>query len=164
MFKKKLEIFFISIIAIALLYLANNIYSSQQFKNNPIPDSYKNRIKAKEAEVLDLMQKNYNIKLDIPVVVTDKFKGRLYGLTSYKNGEITIYLNKKVMQESMDYMVQSVIAHEYAHALMFKIGDIRTKSDGHSPEWQETCVKLGGKDCQQYVNHREIIMSKMPFQ
>ena len=164
MFKKKLEIFFISIIAIALLYLANNIYTSQQFKNNPIPDSYKNRIEAKEAEVLNLMQKNYNITLDIPVIVTDKFKGRLYGLTSYKDGQIKIYLNKKVMQESMDYIVESVIAHEYAHALMFKLGYMHTQDDGHSPQWQKMCVNLGGKDCQQYVDHQEIVMSKMPFQ
>ena len=164
MFKKKLELFFISVVAIALLYLANNIYSSQQFKNNPIPDSYKNRITAKEQEVINLMQTNYNISLDIPVIVTDKFKGRLYGLTSYKDGQIKIYLNKKVMQESMDYIVESVIAHEYAHALMFKLGYMHTKDDGHSPQWQKMCVNLGGKDCQQYVDHQEIVMSKMPFQ
>ena len=163
MFKKKLEIFFISTIVIALVYLANNIYTSQQFKNNPIPKSYEKKILDKKQEVLDLMQKNYNIRLDIPMLVTDKFQGRLYGLTSYKNGEIKIYLNKKVMQESMDYIVDSVIAHEYAHALMFKLGHIRTSNDGHSKQWQQVCTKLGGVDCQQYVNQQEIIMSKMPF-
>jgi predicted SprT family Zn-dependent metalloprotease len=96
-------------------------------------------------------------------IVTDKFKGRLYGLTSYENGKIKIYLNKKVMQESMDYMVESVIAHEYAHAIMFKLGHIHNSDDGHSREWEETCQKLGGKDCQRYVDQKEIIMSKMPF-
>ncbi len=164
MFKKKLEIFFIATVAIALLYLAYNIYTTQQFKSNDIPKSYKQRIYNKEQEVLSNMQKNFNITFQVPLIITDKFKGRLYGLTSYKDGEIKIYLNKKVMQESMDYMVDSVIAHEYAHALMFKLGHLHTKNGGHSEKWRQTCVKLGGKDCRQYVNSQEIIMSKMPFQ
>jgi len=84
MFKKKLEIFFILLVLVALLFLANNLYTSNQFKNNPIPNSYKIRIQNKEKDVLDLMQKHYNIRLDISMIVTDKFKGRLYGLTSYK--------------------------------------------------------------------------------
>ncbi len=164
MFKKRLEIFFITTILIALLYLANNIYTAQSFKNNDIPDSYKQRIEKREKEVLFLMQKNFGQTLHIPLIVTDQFKGRLYGLTSYKDGEIKIYLNKKVMQESMDYILDSVIAHEYAHALMFAQGNYHSKSDGHSEVWRQTCIKLGGKDCRQYVNTHEVIMAKMPFQ
>ena len=68
------------------------------------------------------------------------------------------------MQESMDYIIDSVIAHEYAHALMFKLGYLHTKDNGHSKKWQKICMKLGGDDCQQYVDNEEIIMSKMPFQ
>ena len=109
------------------------------------------------------MQKNFGFTFKVPLIVTDKFKSNLYGPTSYKNGVIKIYLNKKVMKESMDYMVESVIAHEYAHALMFKLGHLHAKDDGHSKEWQLSCVKLGAKDCQQYVDRKEIIMSKMPF-
>ena len=163
MFKKKLEFIFISVMLIAMLVLGLNYYTSYTFKNSDISDSYKLRIQAKEKEVLYNMQKYYGFALDIPLIVTDEFKGRLYGLTSYRNGEIKIYLNKKVMQESMDYMIDSVIAHEYAHALMFQQGHMHTKDDGHSSLWQKTCVKLGGKDCQQYVDQQEIIMSKMPF-
>ena len=163
MFKKKLEFIFISVIVIAVFILGVNYYSSYTFKNNDISDSYKKRIENKQREVLLNMQKHYGFALNIPLIVTDKFQGRLYGLTSYKNGQIKIYLNKKVMQESMDYMIESVIAHEYAHALMFKEGHMHTKDDGHSKLWQETCIKLGAKDCQQYVNQQEIIMSKMPF-
>ncbi|MEA3522114.1 MAG: SprT-like domain-containing protein [Campylobacterota bacterium] len=164
MFKKRLEIIFISIILIAVAVLASNYYKSYSFKNNDIPDSYKQRIFNKEQEVLQHMKNNFGFTFKVPLIVTDKFKGKLYGLTSYENGEIKIYLNKKVMQESMDYMVDSVIAHEYAHALMFKEGYIHTKDDGHSKLWQQTCTKLGGVDCQQYVDQKEIIMSKMPFQ
>ena len=163
MLKKKLEYTFLAIIAIFILILANNYHTSYTFKNNDIPTSYKQRIADKEQEILQLMQDNYGFKLKVPLIVTDEFKGRLYGLTSYRDGEIKIYLNKKVMRESMDYIVDSVIAHEYAHALMFKLGHLHVK-DGHSKEWQQTCVKLGGVDCRQYVNQQEIIMSKMPFQ
>lgn len=163
MFKKKLERFFIITIIIALSYVANNIYITQSFKNNDIPQSYKQRIADKEKEVLDLMQKNFGEKLNIPLIVTDKIPGRLYGLTTYDKGQIKIYLNKKVMQESMDYIIDSVIPHEYAHALMFAQGNYHSGKNGHSKKWRQTCVKLGGKDCRQYVNTHEIIMSKMPF-
>lgn len=163
MFMKKLEFIFISVILVAGAVLGLNSYKSYSFKNNDIPQSYKQLIQDKEQEVLYNMQKNYGYTMKFPLIVTDRFKGRLYGLTSYENGEIKIYLNKKVMQESMDYMVDSVIAHEYAHALMFAQGHIYTKKKGHSPLWEQTCVKLGGKDCQQYVDQQEIIMSKMPF-
>ena len=163
MFKKKLELTFISIILLAISFLGFNYYDAYTFKNNELSEEYQNRISLKVKEVLQNMQDNYGYVIDVQLIITDKFQGRLYGLTSYENGEIKIYLNKKVMQESMDYMVESVIAHEYAHALMFAQGNIHTKSDGHSQQWQRTCVKLGGKDCQQYVDQQEIIMYKMPF-
>ena len=164
MFKKRLELIFLGVIIIAISILSYNYYNSYTFKNNDIPDSYKQRIADKEREVLQHMQKNYGFTFKVPLIVTDKFKGRLYGLTSYRNGEIKIYLNKKVMQESMDYIVNSVIAHEYAHALLFKQGYLHSNDDGHSLRWQKTCIKLGGDDCQKYVDQQEIIMSKMPFQ
>jgi len=163
MFKKKLEFIFISIMLIAIIFLGSNYYKSYAFKNNNIPKSYQKRITDKEKEVLQNMQKEFGFTFKVPLIVTDKFKGRLYGLTSYRDSKIEIYLNKKVMQESMDYMVDSVIAHEYAHALMFKLGHLHVKDGGHSKEWQIICQKLGGKDCQQYVDQQEIIMSKMPF-
>ncbi len=163
MLQKKLEFAFVFIIFIALAVLAKNYYDSYSFKNNDISKNYQKLINDKEQEVLQNMQKNFGFVFEVPLIVTDEFKGNLYGLTSYRDGEIKIYLNKKVMRESMDYMVESVIAHEYAHALMFKLGAVHTKEDGHSRQWQETCVKLGGKDCQQYVDRQEIIMSKMPF-
>ncbi len=163
MLQKKLEIGFASLILVSLLILIYNFYNSYSFKNSKLPESYKQLILEKEQEVLHHMQKNFGFVFRVPLIVTDKFKGRLYGLTSYENGEIKIYLNKKVMKESMDYMINSVIAHEYAHALMFKLGHMHTKDEGHSKEWQEICIKLGGNDCQQYVDQQEIIMSKMPF-
>ena len=163
MFKKRLETFFISIILIALAILAYNYYKSYTFKHNPLPQKQREAIKLKEQDVLQHMQKNFGVTYQFPLIVTDKIPGRLYGLTSYKDGKIKIYLNKKVMQESFPYMIESVIPHEYAHALLFKLGRSTNEKAGHSQEWQRTCQLLGGKDCRQYVNQNEIIMSKMPF-
>ena len=160
---KKFELIFLSIIAIALVILIFNYYKSYTFKNNDISHDFKQRIIEKEQEILDNMQKQFGFSFKFPLVVTDSFQGRLYGLTSYKNDTITIYLNKKVMRESMDYVIESVIAHEYAHALMFKTGNFQKNDDGHSKKWKQICIKLGGVDCRQYVNQQEIIMSKLPF-
>ena len=160
MFKKKLEIIFLGVIIIAISVLANNYYNSYKFNHNDIPKEYRKLIADKEKDVLNLMQKNYGFSFKVPLIITDKFKGRLYGLTSYKNGEIKIYLNKKVMQESMKYILDNVIAHEYAHALMFKQG---YKKAGHSKLWQQTCKNLGGLNCEQYVNKNDVILGKMPF-
>lgn len=163
MFSKNLERLFLAVIFIALLVLVKNYYESYTFKINEIPDSYKQRIANKEQEVLQLMQSHYGFSFRVPIIITDRFKGRLYGITAYKDGEIKIYLNKKVMQESMDYMVDSVIAHEYAHALIFKLGIRDVEKEGHSKEWQQACINLGGVNCEQYVNSHDVVMGKLPF-
>ncbi len=164
MLKKKLEFIFLSVILFSLSALALNYYNDYSFKHNEIPESFKKRLQDKEKDILQHMKKNFGFIFKVPFVVTEKFQGRLYGLTAYENGRITIYLNKNVMQESMDYMTDNVLAHEYAHALMFKLSHYSYNHDGHSKEWQQTCIKLGGVDCRQYVNRDEIIMSKLPFQ
>ncbi len=163
MLRKKLELLFLTIIILALSILAYNYYQSYSFKHNPLPKSYLERITSKEKEVLSHMQKNFGFQVEFPIIITDKIPGRLYGLTSYENGHIKIYLNKKVMKESMNYMIDSVIAHEYAHALLFYTHKNSSANDGHSKLWRETCQKLGGKDCRQYVDQHEIIISKLPF-
>ncbi len=163
MFIKKLELVFLGIIIIAIIVLSTNYYNNYVFNTNDIPDSYKKRIADKEHEVLQLMQRHYGFSFKVPLIVTDKFKGKLYGITAYKNGKIKIYLNKKVMQESMDYVIDSVIAHEYAHALIFKLGMRDRNKDGHSKEWQQACEKLGGMKCEQYVNNQDVVAGKLPF-
>ena len=163
MLSKRLELLFLTIIILALSLLGYNYYKSYSFKHNPLPKSYLERIDKKEQDVLAHMQKNFGFQVEFPIIITDKIPGRLYGLTSYENSQIKIYLNKKVMQESMDYMIDSVIPHEYAHALLFYTHNNSNANDGHSKLWQQTCQKLGGKDCRRYVDQHEIIMSKLPF-
>ena len=163
MFKRKLEIIFLVVIVISMSILVNNYYNNYKFNHNDISKEYQKLITDKEKDVLNMMQKNYGFSFKVPLIITDKFKGRLYGLTSYKNGEIKIYLNKKVMKESMKYILDNVIAHEYAHALMFKHGYMSSKKAGHSKIWQQTCKNLGGLNCEQYVNKNDVVMEKMPF-
>lgn len=162
MLNKRLEFAFLGMIVFALVILANNYYSTKKFKDNPISDEYKMLITQKEQEILTNMKMHYGFSLKVPLIITDKFKNRLYGATVYKDGDIKIYLNKNVMKESMDYVLSSVIAHEYAHALMFMRKVVLT-DDGHSAQWQDTCTKLGGLNCEKYVNTQEVVMGKMPF-
>lgn len=164
MFQKKLEYFFGAVVVFFLLFLGNNLYQSYSFKNNPISQEMQDAIDLKEQEILILMQRDFGFVYQFPLIVTDKFPGRLYGVTSMKkDGTIEIYLNKKVMQESFDYMIKSVIAHEYAHALSFKLGEYDRSGDGHSPRWQAMCRALGGVDCQRYVDQDEVVLGKLPF-
>lgn len=162
-FNKRLETIFLLIIVTALLFLARNYYVTYTFKNSPLPQEYKKKIALKEQEVLDNMQRAFGYRHAYDIIVTNKFSNRLYGLTSFDNDKITIYLNKNVMQESMDYILDSVIAHEYAHALIFSLGHFENERGGHTKAWQQICQKLGGKDCRPYVNQHEVVMGKMPF-
>ncbi|PHS56749.1 MAG: sprT domain-containing protein [Sulfurimonas sp.] len=163
MFKKKLELIFLSIIFVAIVVLAKNYYDSYTFNKNDISDEYKQLISDKETQILALMQKHYGYTFKVPIIVTNKFQGKLFGLTSYRDGNIKIYLNKKVMRESMHYIIDSVIAHEYAHALMFKKAYLRSIKNAHSKQWMDTCLNLGALNCEKYVNQNEVIMAKMPF-
>ena len=161
--QKQLKLLFLLIMFVAFSFMGYNYYKTYQFFHNPLSKSITNRIDSKEKEILSLMQKNFNESISFPIIITEKIKGRLYGLTSYSSGKIIIYLNKKVMLESLDYMIDSVLPHEYAHAYLFYKNDFSKEKDGHSQKWLETCKLLGGKDCRQYVNQHEVVMGKIEF-
>jgi predicted SprT family Zn-dependent metalloprotease len=109
---------------------------------------------------LALIEQKFKLKTDIPLVISDEFNSKLYGLTSYKDARIAIYLNKKRFRESVDYMIDEVIPHEYAHAMVFMMG-ARTSEDGHTKLWQKVCLELGGIQCERYVDSEEIVRQKM---
>ena len=159
---KKLEKFFILAIFIPIIYLGNSWYQSKVFKNSPLKQSVQERISKRENEVRFLMQEKFDFRGNIPLIVSDEFDSHLYGLTSYKEGKITVYLNKKRFKESEDYMIEEVIPHEYAHAMVFVLGE-RGTEDGHTVLWQKICKKLDGKHCERYVDGEEIIRQKLPF-
>ncbi|MDH4945286.1 SprT-like domain-containing protein [Sulfurimonas sp. C5] len=160
---KPLEVTFLFIILFFSSILAYNYYNTYSFKHNPLPQSYQISIKNKENEVLKNMKSHYGFVYKFPLIVTDKLQGKLYGVTAYENGHISIYLNKNVMQESFDYIIDEVIPHEYAHALLMQKGYLNESKQGHSQKWHSVCIDLGGKECKQYVNHEEIINGKLPF-
>lgn len=149
-------------ILLALTLLSYNTYQSYQFKNNPISPEIRQKINTKVDHVESLIRKHFHIDFRPPVVISDKMPSNLYGAAAYDQNEIKIYLNKKRMRESLPYIIDDVIPHEYAHALMFKFGYI-DKSDGHSARWQQICQKLEGKRCQRYVDHQDIVSGKLPF-
>ena len=154
---------FVLAVILPLGYIGYSWYESNNFKNNPLSVKTQEMIKQRQNEVLMLIRQKYGLALDnIPLLISDKFSSQLYGLTGYKEGKIMIYLNKKRFKESEGYMLEEVIPHEYAHALMFVLKK-RSSEDGHTSMWQKICLDLDGKECTRYVDNEEIIAQKMRF-
>lgn len=159
---KKLEKVFLLFIFLPLLYILFNWYTDKQFKDNPLSPKTLKRVELRQNEVLSLIQKNFNTKVDIPLIISDEFDSRLYGLTGHKEGRVEIYLNKKRFKESEDYMIDEVIPHEYAHAMIFILGE-KTSKDGHTALWQKICLQLDGKRCERYVDNEDIVRQKLGY-
>ena len=161
--QKKLELIFASVTLIAVAALLFNWYRGYRFDSNPLSPEIVARIESKERDVVALIRRHYGIDFDVPIVISEKINSRLYGLAAYEGRDkITIVLNKKRMKESLDYILDDVLPHEYAHALMFRLGYF-SGDDGHSEQWQEICRKLEGARCDRFVNHQDIIMGKIAF-
>jgi len=161
-FTKSLEKFFILSMLLATGYLLYNWSQNAAFKNNPISPKIQKRVDLAEEKVLTLIRKKFNVNLHLPLIISDEFHSNLYGLTTYEENEIKIYLNKKRFKESEDYMIEEVIPHEYAHAMVFVLGK-NVSGDGHTKIWQEICIELEGKNCVQYVDNEEIVRAKIGF-
>jgi len=161
-FTKRLERFFILGIVLALSYILYNWYQGQVFKNNPLAHKLVEDVHKKQSEVLERIYKKYHIRPQIPLIISDEFHSNLYGLTTYKDANLEILLNKKRFKESANYMIDEVIPHEYAHAMVFILGE-KSSEDGHTKVWQKICLELGGKQCVRYVDNEEIIRQKMGF-
>jgi len=150
-----------SIVVLGTILLIYNIISSYNFKHNPLSNEILNSIHIKEQEVLNNIQKYYHINAKVPIHISNKMKNRLYGLcTLSAHNKIDIYLNKKMFQESTDYMINDVLPHEYAHAVMFIQGNISNKHNGHNKQWQNICKNIGGLRCERFVDSNDIIISK----
>lgn len=163
MFTKKLERIFALVTLGALTVLAYNWYASYRFDHTPLSEAVMQQLEQKEREVIARIKTHYGIDFRVPMRISDNIPGNLYGVTAYRpDGTITILLNKKRAKESLQYLLDDVIAHEYAHALMFHFG-YRTHEDGHSQRWQQTCKALGGSRCDRYVNGHDVVMGKLPF-
>jgi len=157
-----------SIITIgSLILLIYSWYKDYQFDNNPLSKDISQKIAAKKFEIKRLIKNKYQTNIEFDLIVTNKMNSNLFGLASYdvNTNEIKIYLNKKRFKESLDYMIEDVMPHEYAHALMFSFGSFSNKNSGHTVAWQKICKNLNGKRCDRFVNHNDILIgkTKLPF-
>lgn len=161
MLTKKLELAFLSVVLLGTGFLASNLYEDYRFKKEPISNEIQARIDAKEDEVVRLMQEHYGHSFRVPLVVKDDMPSNLYGLAIMdENGHISININKKRIRESLDLILSDTVPHEYAHAYMFSQGKL-DRENGHSKEWQEVCLILGGSRCDRFVNHDDVALGKM---
>lgn len=164
MFLQKLKTFFLTFTILATLFLIYNWYDNYQFKNNPLNQKIMQSIFTKHKELEINTYQKFNIKRKIPIVISDKMPSKLYGAATFsKSGQIQIFLNKKHFQESLDYMIEDVLPHEYAHALMFVYGKTTNQNGGHTLRWQNICKSLNGLRCDRFVNHNDIIRGKTNF-
>lgn len=159
-FTKRLEYLFVLVTLTALCYMGYNWYVQKNFEDNPLSERVQQRIQEAQQKVLEDIYTSFGLRVQIPLIVSKEFDSRLYGLTSYKDGQIAIYLNKKRFKESETYMLEEVIPHEYAHAMHFILEGAR-KGDGHTQRWQEICRKLDGIRCERYVDNEDIVRQKM---
>jgi SprT protein len=162
-FVKRLEKFFVLAMVLAVSVLAYNFLQAKRFKENDLSAQTTEKIAQRSAEVLQRIHHYYGPQVSIPLQVSDEFHSNLYGLTVYKGEQVAIYLNKKRFKESEAYMIEEVIPHEYAHAMVMLLGKRDQEGDGHTPLWQAICFKLGGKSCVRYVDNEEIVRQKMGF-
>jgi Zn-dependent peptidase ImmA (M78 family) len=144
--------------------LAVVIYNDHNFKKNPLSKDIQKKIYDKKEHLKTLAYRKYGVKADIPILISDKMPDNLFGLAVYtKKKEIKIILNKNRFQESVEYMIDYVLPHEYAHALMFYFKDFSSENGGHTKRWQQVCLELEGKKCDRYVKHKDVIYGKVPF-
>ena len=160
----KIKKIFLSIVIASSIMLSIVIYRDISFKNNPLSSDIVQKIEQKKQHLVKLVYQKYGFYFDVPVLVSDKLPDNLFGLAAYTTAkEIKIYLNKKRFQESVEYMIDYVLPHEYAHALMFRFGDFSKENGGHTLKWQKVCLSLEGKKCDRYVKHQDVIYGKVPF-
>lgn len=154
---------FLAMMVLGVLFLAINLYSGYQFKTEPLSKEIQAKIDAKEEEVISNIKKHYGVDFRVPLIISNALPSNLYGVAVLsERGSIKVYINKKRIRESLDYILDDVIAHEYAHAVMFASGN-HSRKEGHSAQWQEICKNLGGSRCDRFVNHNDIIYGKITF-
>ncbi len=147
---------FVSLVLFVIVFVKD-----QQFQQNPLSKEILQELQNKEQFLKNKIYTIYNVKVNFPIIIEDQLPNNLYGLASYKQGVIKIFLNKKRFQENKQYMIDSVLPHEYAHAMMFYFGDFTKTNGGHTKKWQQICYNLGGKKCDRFVDHNDILIEKL---
>lgn len=153
---------FITISALALLVYI--WYKDYNFTKKPLDKKHQLKIYEKTQELKTLAYKHFKITRTFPIVISENMNANRFGMASYNyNGKIEIHLNKKRFKENANYMIDDVLPHEYAHAIMFYFKDFSKENSGHTKRWQNICKKLNGKRCDRFVNHNDILIEKTNF-
>ena len=161
MFLQRLKSFFIAVTVLATIFLIYSWYDNYKFKNSQLSEDIKQQVYIKTLHLQNLAYRKFGIKRKIPIRFSDKMPSKLFGAAVLnKTGEIVVFLNKKRFKESVEYMIEDVLPHEYAHAIMFIKNDLTRENAGHSKKWQNICKALEGKRCDRFVNHNDVIFGK----
>ncbi len=152
---------FTAIVIVSLSLMVIIFYNDYNFKSNPLSKDIQKRLYAKKKQVVYQIKIKYNINLKVPIIVSDKLPNNLFGLTSFKDGKIKIYLNKKRFKENENYMIESVLEHEYAHAVMFYFKKFTKSNGGHTKQWQQICLNISDNKCNRFVGHNDILIEKI---
>ena len=149
MAKNRILSYFFILTFLSLLGLLFIFYNNYKFESTDLSLEIKQKVLKKEHQILQLIKKHYKINFKVPLIISDKLGSNRFGMAVYssKTKKIAIYLNKKRFKESANYMIEDVLPHEYAHALMFAFGNFSNKNSGHTKAWQRICQTLEGVKC-----------------
>jgi SprT protein len=152
--------FFITLFAvIGLFYITNE---KNKFFNNPLPQEIVRKIEDKNLELKKIVFEKYGIKVNIPIYISDTISNSLFGFAAIdKKGNIFITLNKNRFKENEQYMIDAVLPHEYAHALMFLFGDFSQENGGHTKKWEDVCTMLSSQRCERFVQDNDTLVEKI---
>jgi hypothetical protein len=164
MFLNNLNKFFLFITILGTILFIYLLIDNYKFNNSKLNDEILHKIKQKQFYLENLTYKKFGISKKFPIIISDKLPSRLFGAAVFTNDQkIIIYLNKKRFKESVEYMIEDVLPHEYAHALMFYTNNFTEENAGHSKKWQNICKALDGLRCDRFVNHNDVIIGKTNF-
>lgn len=165
MVKNKIISIFFMVTVLGIIGLLFLFYDNHQFQSTELSQEIKIKIAQKEQGILQKIRNKYGISFKVPIIISNKLPNRNFGMAIYdpKSKKIAIYLNKNRFKESENYMINDVLPHEYAHALMFHFKNFSNRNSGHTKAWQQACINLGGIKCTRFVNHQDIVLNKTNF-
>lgn len=153
---------FLLITVVSLVGVFYLRYEDAKFFNNPLSNEILYKIDKKAFEIQKTIYQKFKKKIVIPIIPTDQIPDNLYGLTTFdKFQTIKILLNKNRFKENESYMIDYVLPHEYAHAMMFYYKDFSEENGGHTKKWEDFCKAIDGKKCERFVNHYDILLQKV---
>jgi len=162
---KNISLYKQAFLLITILSLAGIFYlryEDAKFFNNPLSSEVLYKIDKKAFEIQKTIYQKFHSKIVIPIIPTDEIPDNLYGLTTIDTfGSIKILLNKNRFKENESYMIDYVLPHEYAHAMSFYYKDFDKSNGGHTKRWEMFCKAIGGKKCERFVNHYDILLQKV---